>query len=242
MTENGFFDESVAQTYDEKHGGNDSEDVRKTVKLLSELAAGGNALEFAIGTGRVALPLRAKGVEVKGIELSKPMVQQLRLKETAAPMEVIIGDMSRARFKEEFSLVFLVFNTIDNLVTQDDQVRCFENAAAHLKPGGRFLVETLVPPIQRIPFGETKLAFAKDENHWGIDDFDLPRQTYSSNHIWMENDKIEKLTVPFRFAWPEEMDLMARIAGMKLENRWGDWDRSQFTNLSERHISVWRKV
>jgi hypothetical protein len=137
--------------------------------------------------------------------------------------------------------VFLIYNTIDNLTSQEAQVACFENASSHLKPGGRFLVETLVPPIQKIPFGETKLAFACSEDHMGTDTFDLVNQCYSSVHVRKTNGEFRHLSVPFRYAWPSEMDLMARIAGLELEHRWSDWARSAFTHLSPRHISVWRK-
>ena len=241
MTDDGIFDAAVAATYDERHGGSGTDDVRKAVQLLKELANGGDVLEFAIGTGRVALPLQDMGVKVGGIELSRAMVDQLRRKESGQPIDVAIGDMSSTRVDGAFSLVYLVYNTIDNLITQDAQMACFANAAAHLKTGGRFLIETLVPPIQKVPFGETKLAFECSPTHWGIDEFDVVSQTYTSHHIHLEGEHARQISVPFRYAWPAEFDLMARAAGMVLEHRWSDWDRSPFTATSHRHVSVWRR-
>lgn len=241
MNDDGYFDEAVAKTYDQQHGGHDPISIERTVHCLKGLAGPGEVLEFAIGTGRIALPLSASGCKVKGIELSNAMVAELRKKEVGDPLEVEIGDMASARVPGEFSLVYLVFNTIDNLVTQEAQTACFANAARHLMPGGRFLVETQVPPIQQIPFGQTKLAFACDENHVGVDEFDFTSQNYTSNHVWMNGDKHEFLSIPFRYAWPSEMDLMAKLAGLELEHRWADWECAPFSHLSRSHISVWRK-
>lgn len=241
MNDDGYFDEAVAETYDRDHGGTDPRLIQATVDVLSELASGGAALEFAIGTGRIALPLIGRGVPVKGIELSRAMVAKLREKDGGTDIEVAIGDMTTARVEGCFSLVFLVFNTIDNLTNQAAQVACFRNAAAHLEPGGRFVVETQVPPIQRIPYGETKLAFACSDDHWGIDEFDVVTQQYASHHIWIEDGKHSRVSVPFRYAWPAELDLMAQLAGLELEHRWGDWKRAPFTNQSKSHVSVWRK-
>ncbi|WP_227288090.1 MULTISPECIES: methyltransferase domain-containing protein [Paracoccaceae] len=242
MNDDGYFGAKVARTYDQDHGGNDPIVIDRVVACLKELAGTGEALEFAIGTGRIALPLSASGCKVKGIELSNAMVAELRKKETDGSLQVEIGDMVSARIPGAFSLVYLVFNTIDNLVTQEAQTACFENAARHLVPGGRFLIETRVPPVQRIPFGQTTLAFACDEKHIGVDEFDLVNQTYTSNHVWMTGDRHEFLSIPFRYAWPSEMDLMAKLAGLELEYRWADWDRSPFDHLSASHISVWRKA
>jgi SAM-dependent methyltransferase len=241
MQDDGFFDGTVARTYDRDHGGTDPKLIEQTADTLAGLAGDGLALEFAIGTGRIALPLVKRGVKVKGIELSKAMVAELRKKESGSAIEVTIGDMISTRVEGSFSLVFLVFNTIDNLTSQDAQVACFENAAAHLMPGGRFLIETQIPPMQRIPFGETKRAFACSPDHWGIDVFDFATQRYSSNHIWIEGASHNQLAIPFRYTWPAELDLMAKIAGLELEFRWSDWRRAPFTGVSEKHISVWRK-
>ena len=241
MSDDGFFDETVSATYDALHGGGDPDAIRRAAEVLRDLTTDGTALEFAIGTGRIALPMRALGIDVAGIELSNAMVAELRKKEGGSEIDVAIGDMSTVRLDKTFSLVFLVYNTIDNLTSQDAQVACFANAAAHLKPGGRFVIETLVPPIQKIPFGETKLAFACTPKHWGIDEFDIVNQTYSSHHIRVEAGRVQQLSVPFRYAWPSEFDLMARLAGLVLEHRWADWDKSAFTSTSRSHVSVWRK-
>ncbi|MGL4235952.1 class I SAM-dependent DNA methyltransferase [Tabrizicola sp.] len=241
MQDDGFFDESVARTYDRDHGSTDPALVELTVDALCDLADGGPALEFAIGTGRIALPLADRGVTVKGIELSKAMVAELRKKPNGALVDVTIGDMTTTRVEGPFSLVFLVFNSIDNLTSQEAQTACFINAAAHLNPGGRFVIETLIPPLQKLPFGETRRAFACSDDHWGTDVFDVATQQYSSNHIWVKGGSHARLSIPFRYTWPAELDLMARIAGLELEFRWSDWRRSPFTSLSEKHVSVWRK-
>jgi len=241
MSNDGYFPQAVARTYDTDHGGTDPALIRQTVEVLYDLAEGGPALEFAIGTGRIALPLSERGCSVSGIELSQAMVAELRKKETGNPIEVAIGDMTTTRVSGEFSLVFLVFNTIDNLTSQEAQIACFLNAAAHLSSGGRFLIETQVPPIQRLPFGETMSAFACSPQHMGIDDFDIVTQCYTSNHVWMDGDETTALTIPFRYVWPSELDLMARLAGLELEHRWSDWKRSPFDRFSKSQISVWRK-
>ena len=242
MTDDGVFDEDVAKTYDQDHGGTGSKHVEDTVNFLADLAGTGTVLEFAIGTGRIALPLKKKCQAVKGIELSQAMVDQLRLKETDAPIEVYVGDMTTTQVPGSFSLVFLVFNTIDNLTTQQQQVACFKNAARHLSDGGRFVVETQVPPLQHLPYGETQRAFACDETHFGIDEFNIATQEYASNHVWMDAGKHKHLRVPFRYVWPSELDLMAKLSGMELEERWADWDKSSFDNLSKKHVSVWKKT
>lgn len=241
MDQDGVFDASVAATYDTFHDGN-PQALEVLVARLKELAEGGAALEFAIGTGRIALPLQTAGVPVSGIELSSAMVDELRKKESDAPIDVVVGDMTFARAAGHFSLVFLVYNTIDNLTSQDAQVACFQNAAAHLDPGGRFVIETLVPPIQKLAIGETHLAHECSETHWGIDTFDLVTQKYASHHMHIADGGAQQLTVPFRYAWPAEFDLMARIAGMTLEHRWSDWSKSPFTATSRSHVSVWRKM
>lgn len=240
MNRDGYFDHDVAHTYDRLHGGTDPAMIEQTVDCLIALAGGSGILEFAVGTGRIALPLVKRGASVKGIELSSAMVEKLRDKETGLPMEVVIGDMTSAHVSGEFSLVILVFNTIDNLTTQQAQVACFENAARHLQPGGRFLVETQVPPIQKLPHGETKLAFANSKEHFGIDEFDVATQSYTSNHVFMKDGAYQHLSIPFRYVWPSELDLMAQLAGFDLEFRWADWKKSPFNRMSREHISVWK--
>jgi SAM-dependent methyltransferase len=241
MQDDGYFDDSIAKSYDEDHGGTDPALIEQTVDILHGLADDGDVLEFAIGTGRIAIPLAERGCKVRGIELSRAMVAELRKKENGSSIPIAIGDMTTTRVEGDFSLVFLVFNTIDNLVTQDAQVACFGNAADHLAPGGRFLVETQVPPIQKIPFGETRHAFACSPEHMGVDVIDIVSQRYTSNHVWMEDGEYRQVTIPFRYAWPSELDLMAKLAGLVLEHRWSDWDKSPFSHLSTRHISILRK-
>lgn len=231
----------IARTYDRDHGNTDPAILTLTADRLGDLAGDGPILEFAIGTGRIALPLARRGHAVKGIELSPDMVAELRRKPGGAGIEVAIGDMTTTRVAGDFSLVFLVFNTIDNLTTQDAQVACFENAARHLRPGGRFVVETLVPQLQRLPFGETLLGFAAGPDHWGTDEIDVTTQTYTSHHIWRDETGSRHLSVPFRYAWPAELDLMARLAGLSLEHRWSDWSGAEFSRFSRSHVSVWQK-
>ena len=241
MQDNGYFNETVAATYDQVHGEDDPKRFKQMIDCLDSLSEGGDILEFAIGTGRVALPLVTRGRTVKGIELSQPMVAELRKKESATPIEVTIGDMTNARVSGKFSLVYLVYNTIDNLTTQDAQIACFQNAADHLTSGGRFVIETLIPPIQDLPFGETKRAFSCEDDHFGIDVFDVTTQNYSSNHVHRLNGDLQHFTAPFRYTWPSELDLMAKLAGMTLQSRWGNWDRSSFDRFSRKHIAVWGK-
>ncbi|MER8842958.1 methyltransferase domain-containing protein [Mesorhizobium sp. M0913] len=242
MHDDGHFDEKVAATYDDDDRMSAPEVVDPAVNLLAELAGGGRVLEFAIGTGRLALPLARRGVQVEGIELSRPMAARLRAKMGGAEIPVAIGDMARTRVAGQFSLVYLVFNTINNLASQDAQVACFQNAAAHLELGGRFLIEVGVPPLRRLPVGETMLAFDRSKTHWGIDEFDVVNQTFSSHHIWLRDGICQRLSVPFRYAWPAELDLMARLAGLTLKERWSGWKREPFTQTSDKHISVWQKV
>lgn len=242
MIDDGFFDDAVAATYDRLHGETAPGELSLMVDRLEALATDRTALEFAIGTGRVALPLAARGISVAGIDYSWAMIQQLRKKDGGQGMSITIGDMASAAVNDQFSLVFLVYNSLDNLTTQAQQTACFRNAARHLKPGGRFLVETLVPPLQRLPYGETTLAFAANDDHWGIDVFDTASQRYTSTHIRFEHDgETQRLTIPFRYAWPAEMDLMAQMAGLTLESRWADWNQTAFTSTSTSHISIWQK-
>ncbi len=212
-----------------------------TVDFLAELARDGRALEFAIGTGRVGLPLSARGVDVAAIELSPSMVGQLTSKPGADRIPVTIGDMATTRVDGTFSLVYLVFNTITNLLTQDEQVECFCNASRHLDVGGHFVIEVLVPRLQRLQPGETYVPFDVSEDHLGFDEYDVLNQRLVSHHYWVGDGRSAKFDSPHRYAWPAEYDLMARIAGMSLVERWADWDRAPFTAESTSHVSVWRK-
>ncbi|MEL6437180.1 MAG: class I SAM-dependent methyltransferase [Pseudomonadota bacterium] len=237
----GHFGADIASTYDDEHGGNDCRRVDAAVAVLAELAGGGAALEFAIGTGRIALPLAAQGITVKGIELSRAMIAKLREKSGGDAIDVVVGDMASDRVDGQFSLVFLVFNTINNLTTQDEQVACFANAARHLSDGGRFVVEVAVPPLRRISPGDTALAFDRSDTHWGTDEFDFVSQQFTSHHIWFRAHGPHKKSFPMRYVWPSELDLMARLAGLELESRWEDWAKTPFNGESTSHVSVWRR-
>jgi SAM-dependent methyltransferase len=237
-----WFDEEIAATYDEDSAERfDPATLGPTVDLLAELAGDGRALELAVGTGRVALPLAERGVSVSGIELSPYMLERLRAKPGADRIEAVEGDMTTTRVDGGFSLVYLVFNTITNLTTQDLQVACFENAAWHLAPGGRFLVEVYVP--ERLPPGERFHVFAEEQGYHAFDEYDgLATQLQWSHHLRLRADgTYRRFSAPYRYVWPAELDLMARIAGLRLRDRWADWERSPFTADSEQHVSVWEK-
>jgi SAM-dependent methyltransferase len=236
-----YFDEEVAARYD---GGRmfDEDVVGPTVDFLAALAGDGAALELGIGTGRVAIPLTQRGVPVHGIDLSAEMIAKLREKPFAGQIETTIGDFATTRVEAAFSLVYLVYNTIENLTTQDEQVACFENAAAHLEPGGCFVVEVGTPQLQRLPAGETVRPFDVSEGHIGFDELDIASQGLVSHHFDHVDGGWQRASVPFRYVWPAELDLMARIAGLRRRERWGDWDRSPFTGDSRKHVSVWERL
>ena len=215
--------------------------VDATVDFLAELAGSGAALELGIGTGRIALPLRERGVRVHGIELSPAMVAELQAKPGADDIGVTIGDFASARVDDRFTLAYLVYNTIENLTTQDEQVACFANVAAHLEPGGCFVIEVEVPALRRLPPGETARPFRVGKTRLGFDEYDVARQGLVSYHYWIADGRFETFSMPFRYVWPSELDLMARLAGMTRRERWGDWDRSPFTSESTKHVSVWEK-
>ena len=213
-----------------------------TVDVLFDLARGGPALEFAIGTGRVALPLTARGISVSGIELSPHMAEQLRGKPGGEDVPVTIGDMTTTRIRGVFRLVYLVFNTIMNVTTQDEQVAVFTNAAVHLAPAGCFVDEVVVPQ-PCLPRGEIGRVFTMEENHVGIDTFDDLVGQVSSSHHWMAvGGQLVRHSAPFRYVWPSELDLMARIAGLRLKHRWAAWDRAPFTSESTSQVAVFEKV
>jgi SAM-dependent methyltransferase len=211
------------------------------VDTLVELAGAGPALEFAIGTGRVALPLAGRGVGVHGIELSTHMVDQLRQKPGAEDLGVTIGDMSSTRVEGAFTLVYLVFNTIMNLTTQDEQVAVFDNAAAHLEPGGVFVVEVVVPQLRRLPPGELARVFTLDDDHVGVETtFDDVDQQVTWSHHWMDVDgRLVRHSAPYRYVWPAELDLMARLAGLRLRHRWAGWRQEPFTSDSVNQVVVY---
>lgn len=238
---NDYFDEKVASTYDDDVDAFSPEAVNPVVNFLAELADGRSALEFGIGTGRIALPLAMKGIEVHGIDLSKAMLAKLTEKSGGDNIVLTQGDFAIASCKRTFSLVYLVFNTIMNLTTQDEQVRCFQNAASHLDPGGCFVIEVMVPALQSIPHGQTNHVFDLCDEHWGIDTYDFISQSLVSHHMRFRNQKVELSSIPFRYVWPSELDLMAKIANLKLKARWGSWKKEPFTNTSGYHVSVWEK-
>jgi SAM-dependent methyltransferase len=200
-----------------------------------------SALELGIGTGRIALPLVERGVLVHGIDLSEAMVARLRAKPGAEHIAVTVGDFATATAGRAFRLVYLVYNTIGNLASQDDQVECFRNAAAHLEPGGHFVIEVGLPDLRRLPPGQTVVPFTLKPGRLGFDEYDLVNQGLVSHHYWQTGDRWESLSMPFRYVWPAELDLMARLAGMQLRERWADWNREPFTADAAKHISVWRK-
>ncbi|HEU4567280.1 MAG TPA: class I SAM-dependent methyltransferase [Marmoricola sp.] len=243
MTSSDLWDRETAERYDEESAAMFSPAVLDpVVDLLAGLAGDGPALEFAIGTGRVGIPLAARGVPVTGVELSEPMVQQLRRKVPADRLPVVVGDMATTRVEGEFSLVYLVFNTIGNLCTQDEQVECFRNAARHLRSGGRFVVEVGLPALRRLPPGQVAVPFDLSERHLGFDTYDLVTQQAVSHHYHLGADGTARYGVHhYRYVWPAECDLMARLAGLELEARYADWHRSPFTADSETQVAVWRK-
>uniref|UniRef100_A0AAU3GZE6 Class I SAM-dependent methyltransferase n=1 Tax=Streptomyces sp. NBC_01401 TaxID=2903854 RepID=A0AAU3GZE6_9ACTN len=243
MTSSDLWDDATADRYDAHEAPRSTAAfLGPTLDFLSGLAGDGRALEFAIGTGRIGVPLRERGVPVAGIELSAPMASVLRSKIDEDRLPVTIGDMATTTVPGEFSLVYLVYNTIGNLLTQDEQVECFRNAARHLEPGGRFVIELGLPPLRLLPPTQAAVPFDVSERHLGFDTFDLVEQTLVSHHLTREDDgRYRRGASRQRYAWPAELDLMARIAGLRLERRVADWDGEPFTQDSSGHISVWRK-
>jgi len=238
-----YFDERIAKSYEARWPETfDPEVVEPAVAFLADLAGQGAALELGIGTGRIALPLSQRGVRVHGIELSPEMVAQLQTKPGADTIAVTVGDFATTRVEETFKLAYLVRNTISNLTTQDAQVECFRNVAAHLEPGGCFVIENYIPELQRLPPGETIHAFEVTPTHLGFEEYDVATQIAYSHHYWVVDGKLETFSAPFRYVWPSELDLMARLAGMTLRERWSGWKREPFTSESRSHISVWEKT
>jgi hypothetical protein len=246
VAEDGFFDEHVAARYDDyaldpTRQEFAADDIDATVEFLARLAGEGPALEFGVGTGRIALPLAGRGVPTQGIDLSRPMAARLEAKPGGEDIRVAIGDFSTTSVEGAFSLVYLVCNTIMNLTSQEAQVACFRNAAAHLRAGGCFVIKVGVPDLQRLPPGETMHVFAAGENHWGMDEYDVANQGLVSHHFENVDGRFERSSIPFRYVWPSELDLMAELAGMRLRERWGGWNQEPFTSESRKHVSVWEK-
>jgi SAM-dependent methyltransferase len=236
------FGEDVASQYDDSDEPEfDPEVIASTVDFLAPLATNGRALEFAIGTGRIALPLAERGIDVRGIDLSPAMVARLRAKRGGTAIPVAIGDFSTIRVDGDVSLIYLLYNTIENVTTQDGQVAAFRNAAHHLAPGGVFVIECVIPDLRRLPEGATAVVFDIGERHWGIDEYDVANQGLISHHFTVVEGRVEYGAWPFRYVWPAELDLMAELAGLRLLERWSGWKREPFTSESRKHVSVWDK-
>jgi SAM-dependent methyltransferase len=242
MRQDEIWDVDVARGYDTPGTGVFATEVlRPTVDRLAELAGNGAALEFAIGTGRVAVPLAERGVPVTGIELSAPMVDQLRTKVDEATIPVIVGDMATAVVPGKYTLVYLVYNTISNLLTQAEQVACFRNAARHLTPGGRFVIELWVPELRKLPPGQHAVVWQSEPGYIGLDTYDVLRQHLVSHHFNFDDSRRARLVrSPHRYIWPAELDLMGQLAGFELETRHADWRGAEFTAESRSHVSVYR--
>lgn len=242
VDEDGYFPERVAARYDESAADLfRPEAVDPAVDVLAGLAGGGGALEFGVGTGRLALPLAARGVTVHGIDMSRAMLSRLRAKPGGDAVGVTVGDFATARVDGVFALVYLVFNTINNLTTQDAQVDCFQNAARHLRPGGHFVIEVGVPALRLLPPGQSAVPFRVSDAGWAFDTYDVVTQAMSSHYVDIADGRAEHWSIPFRYVWPAELDLMARLAGLRLRHRWDGWSRAPFTDESTGHVSVWQK-
>ena len=215
--------------------------VDPAVTFLADLAADGPALEMGVGTGRIAIPLSRRNVPVHGIELSPAMVTQLRAQPGGSAIGVTTGDFATVAVPSRFALVYLVRNTITNLTSQDEQVQAFRNAAAHLRPGGCFVIENYIPDLRRLPPGETVRVFTATPGHLGYEDYDVASQIAVSHHYWTLEGRLTTFSSPHRYVWPSELDLMARLAGMALRERWSDWHQAPFTSESRGHVSVWVK-
>lgn len=236
------FGERLAERYDESSPEMfDAAVVDPAVDFLADLAGEGAALELGIGTGRIALPLSQRGIPVHGIDLSEAMVARLRAKPGGDAIPVAIGDFATTTVERTFTVAYLVFNTINNLTTQEEQVACFQNVAAHLEPGGCFVIEVGIPQLQRLPAGETVRPFDVSPHHLGFDEYDTASQGLISHHYSLVDGVWEAASTPFRYVWPAELDLMARLACMRLCERWSGWKREPFTSESRKHVSVWER-
>ena len=241
--EDGYFGERIAASYDESSAEMFERDVvQPAVDLLADLAGSGRALEFGVGTGRIALALAQRGIPVHGIDLSRAMVARLRAKPGGDAIGVTIGDFASTTVDGTFSVAYLVFNTIMNLTTQADQVACFRNVAAHLEPGGCFVIEVAIPDLRLLPPGQTAVPFHVSPTRWAFDVYDVATQAMSSNYVEVVEGRGEYTTIPFRYVWPAELDLMAQLAGLRLRERWAGWRREPFTSESRQHVSIWDKV
>jgi SAM-dependent methyltransferase len=236
-----YFGERVAAGYDQSSDIFEPGAVEPAVEMLAELAGDGRALELGIGTGRIALPLARRGVPVHGVDLSRAMLAQLHAKPGSEAIAVTLGDFATTRVDGTFSLVYLVFNTIMNLTTQQAQVACFRNAAAHLEPGGCFVIETRVPELRRLPPGQHVLPWHLSPDRWVSYAYDTATQAMRGHYVEFSDGRGEYSTIPFRYVWPAELDLMAQLAGLRLRERWATWTREAFTSDSPQHVSIWEK-
>jgi SAM-dependent methyltransferase len=237
-----YFDERIAGRYDADFADMfEPAVVDPAVTFLAHLAGDGGALELGVGTGRIALPLHARGVRVHGIDLSPAMIARLRAKPGADQIGVTIGDFTTTRVDGSFPVAYLVFNAVMSLTTQEAQVECFSNAAAHLEPGGCFVIEVMVPDLRRLPPGQNVVPFQVDATGWGYDVYDLATQAITSNYVRITDERGEHTTFPGRYVWAGELDLMARLAGLTPRERWGGWRHEHFTGESAAHVSVWEK-
>jgi SAM-dependent methyltransferase len=240
--EDGYFGEQIAATYDESSADMfEPGAVNAVVDVLAGLADGGRALELGIGTGRIALPLARRGVPVHGIDMSRAMVARLRAKPGSDAIGVTIGDFATTRVDGTFSVAYVVFNTIMNLTTQAAQVACFRNVAAHLEPGGCFIIEVMIPELRRLPPGQNVVPFHVSPTRWAFDVYDVATQAMSSNYVEVADGRGEYTSFPFRYVWPAELDLMAQLAGLRLRERWAGWTGESFTSESRQHVSIWEK-
>ena len=240
--EDGYFGQPVAATYDESSADMfEPAVVDVAVDFLAGLAGGGRALELGIGTGRIALPLARRGVPVHGIDLSRAMVARLRAKPGGDAIGVTIGDFATTTVDGTFSVAYLVFNTIMNLTTQAAQVACFRNVAAHLEPGGCLVIEVGIPDLRRLPPGQNAVPFQVSPTRWAFDLYDVSSQAMSSNYVEVVDGRGQYRSIPFRYVWPAELDLMAQLAGMRLRERWDGWTRQPFSSESRQHVSIWGK-
>ena len=238
-----YFGKGVAETYDsDEPVAFDPGVIEPAVDFLAVLAAGGSALELGIGTGRIALPLSQRGIPIHGIELSPEMVEQLQTKPGSEAIEVTIGDFSTTELEGTYTMAYLVFNTITNLTSQRSQIQCFQNVANHLEPGGCFVIETFIPELRVLPPGVTVRSQHVSADQLDFDEYDVASQGLISHHYRRIDGDMKGISIPFRYVWPSELDLMAEMAGMKLSERWEWWNKRPFTNDSGSHVSVWEKL
>ena len=241
--DDGIFNQQIAATYDVNEAEMfDPAVVDPVLDVLSGLAAGKPALEFGIGTGRIAVPLAFRGVPVHGIDISNAMMEKIKAKPAGDKIKVTTGDFSHTQVDGSFGVVYLVFNTIMNLTSQAEQVACFQNAADHLDAGGYFVIEVMLPRLQWLVPGERLMTWEHSALHWGMDEYDIATQGLVSHHMHIIDGEPVLSDTPCRYVWPAELDLMAQLASMSLVSRWQDWQQTPFDSQSREHVSIWRKT